>query len=136
MSRGRHKRHFEIFLHQQEKMRFHIGAPTTYCYFCSLCRSLQFCFVSSFSPEYSMSKNHDWILQIRNKLEGGNGNHQLIKNSSSNNNNNSLLTQKLDLSTLQVRSLRDHYDPLLLQNFYNNLLVPNFPLEEERDDLP
>eukprot|EP00536_Pseudo-nitzschia_multiseries_P002044 jgi/Psemu1/4751/gm1.4751_g len=38
-------------------------------------------------------------------------------------------------SQLKLVSMRESYDIGLLTRFYNELMIPNFPLEEERDDL-
>lgn len=36
---------------------------------------------------------------------------------------------------LQLRSMRESFDLTLLTRFYEELMIPNFPLEDERDDL-
>ena len=38
-------------------------------------------------------------------------------------------------SSLQLVSMKESFDLELLTMFYNELMIPNFPLEEERDDL-
>ena len=43
--------------------------------------------------------------------------------------------QQQESSSLRLVSMRESFDLELLTQFYNELMIPNFPLEEERDDL-
>jgi hypothetical protein len=40
-----------------------------------------------------------------------------------------------DLQQLKLISMKESFDLALLTSFYNDLMIPNFPLEDERDDL-
>ena len=60
---------------------------------------------------------------------------RLLERQHSSSNDNDNATKNLNLSTLRIHSVRHLYTESLLRKFYNELMIPNFPIEEERDDV-
>ena len=50
-------------------------------------------------------------------------------------NNRLALDLNLDLSSLRIHSIKKNYSLELLTRFYNEQMIPHFPLEDERDEL-